>query len=148
MSSEKPSPPRLVQKGFSLLDEFKAFAFKGNVIDLAVGVIIGAAFAKIVDSLVKHIIMPFIGVLIPGEQGYLGWKWVINGKEIPYGLFLGEIVNFLLVALALYFFIVKFLGWVMRAKKEEKEALPALSKDQELLTEIRDLLKQRPASPA
>jgi large conductance mechanosensitive channel len=132
-------------KAFTLLDEFKAFAFKGNVIDLAVGVIIGAAFAKIVDSLVKHIIMPFIGVLIPGEQGYLGWKWVINGKEIPYGLFLGEIVNFLLVALALYFFIVKFLGWVMRSKKETPP--PPLTKDQELLTEIRDLLKQRPAGP-
>jgi large conductance mechanosensitive channel len=145
MSSEKPSAPRFVQKGLSLFDEFKAFALKGNVIDLAVGVIIGAAFAKIVDSLVKHIIMPFIGVLIPGEQGYLGWKWVINGKEIPYGLFLGEIVNFLLVALALYFFIVKFLGWVMRSKKETPP--PPLTKDQELLTEIRDLLKQRPAGP-
>jgi large conductance mechanosensitive channel len=87
--------------------------------------------------------MPFISVLLPGEQGYLGRKWVINGKEVPYGLFVGEVVNFLLVALALFVFIVKFLGWVMRTKKQEAAALPPLTKDQELLAEIRDLLKQR-----
>ena len=131
------------EKPFSLVDEFKKFALKGNVIDLAVGVIIGAAFGKIIDSLVKHIIMPTLGVLLPSEQGYLGWKLVIAGKEIPYGLFVGEVLNFLIVALALFFFIVKFLGWVMKSKKEEPAA-PALvpTIDQELLTEIRDLLKQ------
>jgi large conductance mechanosensitive channel len=133
------------KKAFSLLEEFKAFAFKGNVVDLAVGVIIGAAFGKIIDSLVRHLIMPLVGVILPGEQGYLGWKWVINGKEIPYGLFLGEVVNFLIVAAVLFFFIVKFLGWLMRLRKEEVEALPPLTKDQELLTEIRDLLKQERA---
>lgn len=133
-----------LEKSFSLVEEFKKFALKGNVIDLAVGVIIGAAFGKIIDSLVKHIIMPTLGVLLPGEQGYLGWKLVIAGKEIPYGLFIGEVVNFLIVSLALFFFIVKFLGWVMRAKKEEAAAAPAPppTKDQELLTEIRDLLKK------
>jgi large conductance mechanosensitive channel len=130
---------------FSIFEEFKNFAFKGNVVDLAVGVIIGAAFGKIIDSLVKHIIMPLIGVILPGEKGYLGWTWVINGKEIPYGLFLGEVVNFLIVALALYIFIVKFLGLMMRAKKEEVVAPPPPTKDQELLTEIRDLLKQKTA---
>src|SRR5436190_6318009 len=98
------------KKVFSLYEEFRNFAFKGNVIDLAVGVIIGAAFGKIIDSLVKHLIMPLVSVFMPGEQGYLGWKWVINGKEVPYGLFLGEIVNFLIVTLALYIFIVRFLG--------------------------------------
>lgn len=133
------------KKVFSLFEEFKNFAFKGNVIDLAVGVIIGAAFGKIVDSLVKHLIMPLISVVMPGEQGYLDWKWVLNGKEIPYGLFLGEIVNFLIVALALYLFIVKFLGLLMKAKKQEAAAPPPPTKDQELLAEIRDLLKQKPA---
>lgn len=136
------------KKAFSLLDEFKAFAFKGNVIDLAVGVIIGAAFGKIIDSLVKNILMPLVGLLTPGEQGYLGWKWVINGKEIPYGLFIGEVVNFLIVAIALFFFIVKFLGWVMRARKQaEEKAPPPLTKDQELLIEIRDLLKKSAEGP-
>ena len=130
-------------KPMALLEEFKNFALKGNVIDLAVGVIIGAAFGKIVDSLVKHIIMPTIGVLLPGEQGYLGWKLMINGKEIPYGLFIGEVVNFVIVALALYLFIVKFLGFVMHAKKAEAAAPPPPTKDQELLTEIRDLLRKK-----
>lgn len=132
------------KKAFSLFDEFKNFAFKGNVIDLAVGVIIGAAFGKIIDSLVKHLLMPLISVALPGEQGYLGWKWVVNGKEVPYGLFLGEVVNFLIVAAALFLFIVKFLGWVMKSKKEEAAAAPPPppTKDQQLLTEIRDLLKK------
>jgi large conductance mechanosensitive channel len=126
---------------WSLYDEFKRFAFKGNVIDLAVGVIIGAAFGKIIDSLVKNLIMPLIGVLLPGQQGYVGWKWVIHGQEIPYGLFLGEVVNFLIVALALFIFIVKFLGWVLHSKQAETP--PPLTRDQQLLTEIRDLLRQQ-----
>jgi large conductance mechanosensitive channel len=130
-------------QALSLFEEFKAFAFKGNMIDLAVAVIIGAAFGKIVDSLVKNIIMPLIGVVLPGDQGYVGWKWVINGNEVPFGLFLGEVVNFLIIALVLFIFIAKFLGWVMRLKKQEVAASPPLTKDQELLTEIRDLLQKR-----
>jgi large conductance mechanosensitive channel len=129
------------QKAYSFFEEFKNFAFKGNVVDLAVGVIIGAAFGKIVDSLVRHIIMPLVSVLLPAKQSYLDWKWVIDGKPIPYGQFLGEVVNFLIVALALFLFVAKFLGWVMRTRKQEKADLPPLTKDQELLTEIRDLLK-------
>src|SRR5436853_2515411 len=92
------------KKAFSLLDEFKAFAFKGNVIDLAVGVIIGAAFGKIVDSLVKNVLMPFIGAIVPGEGGYSAWTADLNGKSIPFGLFLGDVVNFLLIALVLFLF--------------------------------------------
>jgi large conductance mechanosensitive channel len=128
------------KKAASIITELKNFAFKGNVVDLAVGVIIGAAFGKIVDSLVKHLIMPAISVIMPGEQTYLAWKWTINGKDIPYGLFIGEIVNFLIVALALYIFIVKFLGLIMKNKKDE--APPSPTKDQELLAEIRDLLRK------
>ena len=104
---------------WSLVEEFKGFAFKGNVVALAVGVIIGAAFGKIVDSLVKYIIMPLVSVLLPGQQSYLEWKAVIHGKEIPYGLFLGEVVNFLLIAVVIFLFIVKFLGWLMKTKHEE-----------------------------
>ena len=136
---------RSAGRAFSMLEEFKQFALKGNVIDLAIGVIIGAAFAKIVDSLVKHIIMPLVSVVVPGKQSYLEWKWIIDGKEVPYGLFIGEIVNFLILALVLFLFIVKFLGWVMREKKAEVVAPPPPTKDQELLGEIRDLLKRRPA---
>ncbi|MFN4896303.1 MAG: large conductance mechanosensitive channel protein MscL [Pseudomonadota bacterium] len=131
------------KKALSLVEEFKGFAFKGNVVDLAVGVIIGGAFGKIVDSLVKSVIMPLVGAILPGEQGYLGWKLVINGKDVPYGLFIGEVVNFLIVAAALFFVIVKFLGFLMKSKEVEAAAPPALTKDQELLAEIRDLLAKR-----
>ena len=129
-------------RALSLLEEFKNFALKGNVIDLAVGVIIGAAFAKIIDSLVKHILMPLVGLLLPGEQGYLGWKIAVGAKEVPYGLFLGEIVNFIIIALVLYLFIVKFLGLMMKAKQP---APPVPSKEELLLAEIRDLLKAQRA---
>ena len=125
-----------------LLEEFKNFALKGNVIDLAVGVIIGAAFGKIVDSLVKQIIMPLVGLLVPGDQGYLGWKVVVGAKEVPYGLFIGEVVNFVIVAFVLYLFIVKFLGLVMKTKEA---APPAPSKQEALLAEIRDLLRAQKA---
>jgi len=131
------------KKALSLVEEFKAFAFKGNVVDLAVGVIIGAAFGKIVDSLVKSVIMPIIGAILPGEQGYLGWKLVLNGKDIPYGLFIGEVVNFLIVAAALFVVIVKFLGFIMKSKEQQAAAPAALTKDQQLLIEIRDLLGKR-----
>jgi len=128
------------RRTLSLLEEFKNFALKGNVIDLAVGVIIGAAFGKIVDSLVKHILMPFVGMLLPGEQGYLGWKIALGAKEIPYGLFIGELVNFVIVAFALYLFIVKLLGYLMKTK-QAPAAPPPPSKQEVLLAEIRDLLK-------
>src|SRR5262245_29711288 len=128
------------KQALSLFDEFKAFAFKGNVIDLAVGVIIGGAFGNIVKSLVDNIIIAVIGVVLPGDKGYEGWWVSVHGKVIPYGKFLGDIVNFLIVAAALFFFIVKFLGWVMSLRTQEIASAPALTKDQALLTEIRDLL--------
>jgi large conductance mechanosensitive channel len=116
------------------------------VIDLAVGVIIGAAFGKIVDSLVKHVILPLVAAVLPGNQGYLGWKVTVGGSEVPYGLFVGEVVNFLIVALALFVFLKKFLGWVIRAK-QDPAAAPPPTKDQELLAEIRDLLKAQADRP-
>jgi len=127
------------KKAFTLIEEFKKFAFKGNVIDMAVGVIIGAAFGKIIDSLVKNIIMPALGLILPGNQGYVGWKLVVGAKELPYGLFIGEVVNFLIIAAVLFVFIVKFLGFIMKAEQNEAEA--PLTKDQQLLSEIRDLLQ-------
>jgi large conductance mechanosensitive channel len=131
------------KKASSLFEEFEKFAFKGNVVDLAIGVIIGAAFGAIVKSLVDDIIMPLIGLILPGEKGYLGWEWQVGDKTVPYGKFLGAVVNFLLVAFVLYIFIVKFLGWIMKSQQEQ--APPPPTKDQELLAEIRDLLKQRAA---
>lgn len=128
----------------SLLDEFKAFAFKGNVIDLAVGVIIGAAFGAIVKSLVDNIIMPLIAAVTPTTNNYSEWTIPLNGQELHPGLFLAQIVNFLILAAVLFLFIVKFLGWIMRTRKAEAAAPPPPpAADVVLLTEIRDLLKQQ-----
>ncbi len=135
------------KRAYSLLDEFKTFAFKGNVIDLAVGVIIGGAFGNIVKSLVDNIVMPTLGVLLPGQKGYEHWSLTLDGKTIPYGKFLGDVVNFLIVAIALFLFIVKFLGWVLTLRKQEQVDPPPLTKDQELLSEIRDLLKTTGRAP-
>jgi large conductance mechanosensitive channel len=131
----------------SFLDEFKSFAFKGNVIDLAVGVIIGGAFGTIVKSLVDNIIMPGLGVILPGRRGYEGWVITIEGKPIPYGKFLGDVVNFLIIALALFLIVVKVVGWLTKLRKDQAAATPPLTKDQQLLTEIRDLLQSQVQTP-
>ena len=131
------------KQAFSLLEEFKNFAFKGNVVDLAVGVIIGAQFGKIVTSLVENVIMPLLGAVMPGDQSYKDWKLPI-GDGVPVGLFLADVVSFVILAAALFLFIVKFLGWLMKSKAAgATEAAPEPSKEEKLLTEIRDLLKAR-----
>jgi large conductance mechanosensitive channel len=140
MNLKDPNPTK---QALSLFDEFKQFAFKGNVIDLAIGVIIGGAFSNIVKSLVDNIITPAIGILLPGEHRIDQWHVVIRGQHITYGKFIGDVINFLIVAAALFFFIVKFLGLIMNFKKEEAKEAPPPTRDQELLAEIRDLLKQR-----
>jgi large conductance mechanosensitive channel len=140
-----------------LLDEFRNFAFKGNMIDLAIGVIIGAAFGTIVNSLVKNIFMPLISLVLPGSAGYQSWQWVLtttvdpkSGNTVPgivvmYGQFLADVLNFVVVAFVVFIFLKKFMGWITRSKQQEAAAPPPPTKDQELLTEIRDLLKQRGA---
>jgi len=134
----------------SLFGEFKNFALKGSVIDLAVGFIIGTAFGAIVKSLVDDIMMPLIGIIMPGEKGYVSWTVDVptpwgGVSAIPYGKFLGAVINFLIVAGSLFIFIRFFLRWVLWTKKEEAAAPPPPTREQELLTEIRDLLKNRPA---
>ena len=133
------------KQALSLLEEFKNFAFKGNVVDLAVGVIIGAQFGKIVTSLVENVIMPLLGAFLPGDQSYKDWKLPI-GDGVPVGMFLADVVSFIILAAALFFFIVKFLGWLMKSKAADTatpapEAEP--TKEEKLLAEIRDLLKAR-----
>jgi large conductance mechanosensitive channel len=134
------------KKAVSLLEEFKNFALKGSVIDLAIGVIIGGAFGGLVKSLVENIIMPVVNLVMPAQNSYQDWAIVVGTKTIPYGKFLGDVVNFLILALVLYFFIVKFLGWVMRVRNEPATPPPP-TKDQELLMEIRDLLKHQAPQP-
>lgn len=136
------------EKAKGLLHEFKVFISRGNVIDLAVGVIIGSAFTAIVNSLVNDIVMPVIGVIIGGIN-FEDLKWVITPASgdvaecaIRYGTFLQNIVNFLLIALVV-FTMVKLINLTHRKKAEEAPAAPpAPPEDVVLLREIRDLLKK------
>lgn len=139
----------------SFLADFKAFAMKGNIIDMAVGVIIGGAFGKIVSSLVNDVIMPCIGILTGGIN-FTGLKAVLHDavldpttqevvKEavtLNYGMFIQNVVDFLIIA----FSIFMALKVIVKFKKEEAAApapAPAPSKEEVLLTEIRDLLKEK-----
>jgi len=106
-----------------LLGEFRSFAFKGNMIDLAVGVVIGAAFGKIIDSIVKNIILPIVSY-VPGLHG--GWEHWHFGK-IMIGPVLAEILNFVLVAAAVFFVIVKVIGMLAKvAVRKQDEAAAAM----------------------
>ena len=133
----------------SLGSEFKEFAMKGNVIDLAVGVVIGAAFGKIVASLVADVIMPPIGLLVGGINfSDLAVKLGVDPTNKPvllrYGNFGQTILEFLIVAFVI-FMMVKLLSMVRREEAKEPAAPPAPSPQEVLLTEIRDLLKSRAA---
>ena len=133
-------------KGF--IHEFKEFISRGNVIDLAVGIIIGSAFTSIVNSLVKDIIMPAIGYLIGGLK-FTDYKWVLAAATeteaevaILYGSFIQQAVDFLIVAFVI-FCMIKLITCLRKKEEEEKAEEPAPTpEDIKLLTEIRDLLKK------
>lgn len=129
------------------LAEFKAFALKGNVMSMAVGVIIGAAFQNIVTSLTDNFINPLIALLTGGTGGdgiVIGGQFEINGVVFNYGAFLSAIINFIIMAFIL-FLLIKGMNKLLelgKKKEEEKPAKPPKpTKEEELLTEIRDLLK-------
>lgn len=137
-----------------ILQEFKKFAMRGNVIDMAVGVIIGGAFGKIVSSLVADVIMPLVGLLVGGIN-FSQLKWVIkpevtDGGEViasevslNYGNFIQVTFDFLIIAVSV-FLMVKAVNVLSRKKKEETVAAPpAPSAEEKLLTEIRDLLRKK-----
>ena len=133
-----------------MIKDFKEFALKGNVLDLAVDVIIGGAFGKIVSSLVNDVIMPIIGILLGGIN-FRNLKYVITpAKEnvaesaIMYGTFIQSIIDFLIIAFSIFMFI-KLISMTKKKKaKSEETTKPALlSEDIVLLTEIRDLLKNK-----
>ncbi len=147
-----PGWPQVVEmKGKALWEDFKKFAFKGNVVDMAVGVIVGGAFGKIVSSVVNDLVMPLFGFLTSGTD-FKALKWVLspavveNGavvKEesaILYGNFIQNIVDFLIIAVCIFFFL-KLMTRARKKKEEEAAAAPKAPSEAELLTEIRDLLK-------
>ena len=127
----------------SFLDQFKAFAMKGNVIDLAVAVVIGAAFGKIVSSLVEDIVMPIIGLFLGGVD-FSGLSYTLGSAVVSYGVFIQSVVDFVIVALAI-FMVVRGIN-----KAQEKVAKPAEvaeapkapSEEVKLLMEIRDSLRR------
>lgn len=131
---------KLKKQGESFISEFSAFIKRGNVIDLAVGVIIGSAFGKIVTSLVDDILMPVIGVIIGGID-FSSLTIKIGDATIKYGVFINNVINFLIVALCI-FILVKFIN-KLTPKKEEKKEEPKRAEDIVLLEKILEELKQK-----
>ena len=127
-----------------IVKEFKEFISRGNVVDLAVGVIMGGAFGKIVTSLVNDIIMPLVGIILGGLD-FTNLKLTLGEAEITYGLFIQNVIDFLIVS-ACIFVMIKFINKLTKkkedkAKKEEKKEETKKSEEVLLLEEIRDLLK-------
>ncbi|WP_028511048.1 large conductance mechanosensitive channel protein MscL [Ruminococcus sp. NK3A76] len=138
------------------IEEFKAFALKGNVMDMAIGVIIGAAFGSIVTALTDSFINPLIAVITGGaekdENGVMqvvGGTFTVRGVEFTYGAFISAVINFLIIALIL-FCLIKAVNKAMEVgrKKAEEEAVAEPPKEEVLLTEIRDLLKAQAEAQA
>lgn len=123
--------------------EFKEFAMKGNVIDLAVGVVIGGAFGKIVTSLVNDLIMPLVGLLLGGVD-FSGLSYKVNDAVIKYGAFIQTVVDFLIISFSI-FMVVRILSRFKRKKEEVVVEEVSAPTTEELLAEIRDLLKEQPA---
>lgn len=136
-------------KKSKFISEFKEFISRGNVVDLAVGVIIGSAFTAIVNSLVNQIIMPVIGFIIGGIN-FSDFKWTLKKAEgdtpevaVYFGSFVQQVVNFLIIAFVV-FMMVKLINMLKRKKEDEVEEIKEeASKEVILLTEIRDLLKKQ-----
>ncbi len=145
----KEAALKKVKGAGSLVKEFKAFISRGNVLDMAVGVIIGGAFTSIVNSLVTDIFTPIIGMILVGVNFQnlgvtIPWG---NHPYINFGSFIQNVISFLLTALCL-FIIIKFINAFKRKEEEKPAEPPKPTMDQQLLTEIRDLLKAQNGLPA
>jgi large conductance mechanosensitive channel len=125
-----------------MLKEFRAFILRGNVVDLAVAVVIGAAFTGVVNSLVKDIFTPLIAAIF-GKPDFSALTFTINGSQFFYGNFINAVIAFLSVAVVIFFVVVKPLNALAERRKEDEAPAPeAPAEDIRLLTEIRDLLAQ------
>lgn len=124
-----------------MIKEFKEFISRGNVVDLAVGVVVGGAFGKIVTSLVNDIIMPLVGIIIGGVD-FTGLTLKVKDANIAYGSFIQNIIDFLIIAACIFLF-VKAINKLTKKKKEEVKEVVVVKKEEVLLLEeIRDLLKE------
>ena len=123
-----------------MIKEFKKFISRGNVIDLAVGVVVGGAFSKIVSSLVDNIIMPLVGIIIGGID-FTKLAVKVFDVEIQFGIFLQNVVDFLIIAFCI-FIVVKLVNKVTKKEEKKPETKPVKPNQEILLEEIRDLLKE------
>ncbi|MFC3832445.1 MULTISPECIES: large conductance mechanosensitive channel protein MscL [Deinococcus] len=127
-----------------MVEGFKKFLLRGNLIDLAVGVLIGAAFGKVVDSFTSGLILPIIGIF-GGVPDFSALSFTVNGSIFKYGAFLTNLLSFVLTAAVIYFFVITPFNRLMeRFKREEKPAVAEPSNEEKLLAEIRDALRARP----
>lgn len=140
--NKKDKKNKLIEKGSNTLSEFKTFIARGNIIDMAVGVIIGSAFGKIVTSLVNDIFMPLIGVIIGGLD-FSDLSIKVGDAVVNYGLFIQNVVDFLIVAVCI-FFMIKILSKFKKKEEEKETPVEEVKEDEQvvLLREIRDLLKE------
>ena len=128
-----------------MLGEFRAFILRGNVVDLAVAVVLGVAFGAVVTSLVEHLLTPLIAAVI-GEPDFSALQFTVNDAIFSYGLFINALLNFVLVSAAIFFVVVKPMQRVSSLRRQQEEVAaepPGPSEDVLLLREIRDLLSQR-----
>lgn len=124
--------------------DFKEFAMKGNIVDLAVAVVIGGAFGKIVTSLVENIIMPLVGLVTGGIDLTKSFKFGVGEAQIQLGIFLQSIIDFIIIAFAIFIALRIMTKLIQKKEREQQEEpAPAIDPKEELLTEIRDLLKQQ-----
>ena len=140
---KKANKKEIMEKGNKTIKEFKEFISKGNIIDMAVGVIIGSAFSKIVTSVVNDILMPLLGIVIGGLD-FTNLTLKVGDATISYGVFLQNIIDFLIIAICIFIF-VKIISKFNKKEEPKKEVKVEPKKDEQvvLLEEIRDLLKNQ-----
>lgn len=131
---------KLKNTGGKTFKEFKDFISRGNVVDMAVGVVIGSAFGKIVTSIVENIMMPLLGIVIGGID-FSGLSVEVGGATVTYGVFIQNVIDFLIVAFCI-FIVVKIMSKFNKKKEPEVAPIPPKDEKVELLKEIRDLLKE------
>lgn len=139
---KKINQKELLKKGNKTLREFKTFISKGNIIDMAVGVIIGSAFSKIVTSVVNDILTPLLGIVIGGLD-FTDLTLKVGDATVAYGLFLQNVIDFLIVAACIFFFVKIISKFNKKEENEEVKEVPKKDEQVILLEEIRDLLKEQ-----
>lgn len=131
-----------MERGKGIVREFKEFIMRGNVVDLAVAVVIGAAFGAVIASLVSDLLTPLIAAIF-GKQDFSQLTFTINGSQFRYGSFINALIAFVLVAAAVFLFVIKPINYLREKRASGEEEAPPPTEEVQLLTEIRDALTSR-----